>query len=86
MLNNTTFFALGLTATIQRDLRTSKPVKPRASGLYFKQHNACICGLGEVAAFLRLFAKKVTVYPNPARCTGYTLFSMYTSGHIACHS
>jgi hypothetical protein len=35
----------------------------------FKNTNACICGLGEVAAFLRLFAKKVTVYPNPARCT-----------------
>jgi hypothetical protein len=31
--------------------------------------NACICGLGEVAAVLRVFAKQVTVYPNPARCT-----------------
>jgi len=36
--------------------------------------NACICGLGEVAAFVRVFAQKVTVYPSPARCTGYTLF------------
>jgi hypothetical protein len=31
--------------------------------------NACICGLGELAAFLRVFAKKVTVYPSPTRCT-----------------
>tara|TARA_R110001592_G_scaffold81162_2_gene241124 strand:- start:1260 stop:1382 length:123 start_codon:yes stop_codon:yes gene_type:complete len=32
--------------------------------------NACICGLGELAAFVRFFAQKVTVYPSPARCTG----------------
>jgi hypothetical protein len=34
---------------------------------------ACICGLGELAAFLLRSAKKVTVYPSPARCTGYKL-------------
>jgi hypothetical protein len=28
--------------------------------------NACICCLGEVAAVLHVFAKQVTVYPNPA--------------------
>jgi hypothetical protein len=27
--------------------------------------------LGEMATFVRFFAQKVTVYPSPARCTGY---------------
>jgi hypothetical protein len=36
--------------------------------------NACHNGLGEVAAFLRLFAKTVTVYPSPIDGTGYTIF------------
>jgi hypothetical protein len=40
-------------------------------------HNACICGLGEMANFVRIFAQKVTVYLSPARCTGYALFCSY---------
>jgi len=40
-------------------------------------YNACVCGLGELAAFLPRSAKKVTVYPSPARRTGYALFCSY---------
>jgi hypothetical protein len=41
---------------------------------FFYSLNACHNGLGEVAAFLRFFAKTVTVYPSPIDGTGYTIF------------
>ena len=31
----------------------------------FRKHNALLSGCGELAAFVRLFAQKVTVYRNP---------------------
>jgi hypothetical protein len=36
-----------------------------ATSILGHSHNACHNGLGEVAAFLRLFAKTVTVYTSP---------------------
>jgi hypothetical protein len=33
--------------------------------LYIPAHNALLSGCGELAAFVRLFAQKVTVYRNP---------------------
>lgn len=33
------------------------------------RYNACICGLGELAAFLRVSAKKMTVHPSPTTYT-----------------
>jgi len=50
----------------------AREVKQQCNKTYsssFKTHNACICGLGELATFLPRSAKKVTVYPSPARCT-----------------
>ena len=35
--------------------------------------NACNNGLGEMAAFLRLFAKMVTTRPNPIVCDCYAI-------------
>jgi hypothetical protein len=32
---------------------------------YLLKANAAVMGLGELAAFLRLFAKRGTAYPNP---------------------
>jgi len=32
--------------------------------------NACHCGLGKMATFVRLFAQKVTAYPSPTAGTG----------------
>lgn len=37
----------------------------------YLKHNACHNGLGEMAAFLRLFAKMVTAYPSPIAGTCY---------------
>jgi hypothetical protein len=34
--------------------------------------NACHNGLGEMAAFVRVFAQKVTAYPSPIAGTCYT--------------
>jgi hypothetical protein len=39
-------------------------------------YNTCHNGLGEMAAFVRLFAQKVTACPSPIDGTGYVIFLM----------